>query len=134
MQESNDVPSPTQSGLDQADGTDVDASVAKERKSVGMAYLLCILFGPLDVHNSYLGRDGAGALELFLFCGGCVTIAAAAGWAIHKHADAVVVGIMLAGALPWGLLAVSLLIDVFKIPGAVKRHTAGLRQRLSEPG
>ena len=43
----------------------VETTIANERKSVGIAYLLWFFFGPFGGHNYYVGKPMLGAAQLF---------------------------------------------------------------------
>ena len=126
--------SPTPLRQESSDQLAVEARVANEKKSTGLAYLLFFLLGSIGVHNFYLGRGGLGALQLVCFGLGSVLVGvAAAQEQSGRSSDAV--GFLLAAVvawLVWVMWGVSLLVDLFVIPSAVQRHTAALREQVSK--
>lgn len=81
----------------------IEQRVTNDKPSTGVAYLLCIFLGAWGAHRLYLGEKGTGILMLIL-------------------------GITIVGLLVTGFWA---FIDLFLIPGIIRRKTDGLRQRLT---
>ena len=95
----------------------VETTIANQKKSVGIAYLLLLLFGGLGLHNFYLGKTGLGAAQL----GGVVL-----GWAANFAGAPIV-------ALPiFVIVGFSLLFDLCFIPARVNAHTERMRENLSQ--
>jgi|RhiMethySRZTD1v2_1073278.scaffolds.fasta_scaffold00069_51 TM2 domain-containing membrane protein YozV len=95
----------------------VETTIANEKKSVGIAYLLFFLFGGFGGHNFYLGRVGQAALQL---------IGTLVGWAANFSGQPLL-------ALPiFVIVGFSLLFDLCFIPARVNAHTEKLRERLSD--
>ena len=76
------------------------------RKSNGVAYLFCFLFGWFGVHRFYLGQNGTGAIMLVLW---------AAGWVTFFFA--------------WIPLGIWIFVDYFLIPGMVREFNMGLADK-----
>lgn len=91
----------------------IESRLTNDRKSTGVAYLLWFFLGYLGAHNFYIGRKLLGVLEVLL---------ALIGWGLV----AVTFGLSLA---PIGIL---LLIDLFTIPGGIRKDLEKKRQRLIE--
>ena len=90
----------------------IETRLINEGKSVLVAYLLFVFLGGLGAHNFYIGRTLLGIIELLLFLVGVVLISAA--------------GLGLLLFIP---LVVLLLIDLFIIPGGIRKR---LDQRRNE--
>ena len=78
------------------------------RKSTGVAYLLCIFLGGLGIHRFYLGRGGTGAAQLILWVLGWVTFFVA-----------------------WIPLGVWLIVDLFLIPSIAREENMRLADRFA---
>ncbi|MEY4951848.1 MAG: hypothetical protein RL299_272 [Pseudomonadota bacterium] len=78
------------------------------KKSQGVAYLLCIFFGGLGAHRFYLGSTGAGAGQLILWFLGWVTF-----------------------FIAWIPLGIWVLIDLFLIPGIAREYNMKLADRFA---
>lgn len=73
------------------------------RKSTGVAYLLCLLFGGFGAHRFYLGHNTTGAVQLVLWLCGWVTFFAA-----------------------WIPLGIWIFVDLFLIPGMARQFNMRL--------
>jgi len=97
----------------------IDNTVFAARKSGLVAYLLWFFVGGLGMHNFYLGRPRAGALQmigtLFVYC----TYVSDDPWPF--------VGMVI--AVPLGI---SLFLDMLKIPSHVVACSERLRERLRD--
>lgn len=97
----------------------IDDTVFAARKSGGVAYLLWTFVGGLGMHNFYLGRQKAGALQmagtLLTYC----TYVSPDPWPLVGVAIGVPLGI-------------SLLVDLFKMPSYVVTCSERLRARLQD--
>ena len=78
------------------------------RKSTGVAYLLCIFLGGLGIHRFYLGRSGSGAVQLILWFLGWVTL-----------------------FMAWVPLGIWVLIDLFLIPSIAREENMRLADKFS---
>ncbi|AMU88809.1 hypothetical protein ATM17_07100 [Sphingopyxis macrogoltabida] len=78
------------------------------RKSTGVAYLLCIFLGGLGIHRFYLGRSGSGAAQLVLWVLGWVTFFVA-----------------------WIPLGIWVIVDLFLIPSIAREENMKLVDRFS---
>ncbi len=81
----------------------IEQRVANERPSAGAAYLLDIFFGSLGLHRFYLGATGSAIAMLLLSIS--------------------FIGLVV--SIPWAF------IDLFLIPGIVRRRSDEIRQRLT---
>lgn len=97
----------------------IDDAVFAARKSGLIAYLLWGFLGGLGMHNFYLGRPRAGGLQmlgtLFIYC----TYVADDPWPL----------VGMAAGIP---LAISLFIDMIRIPTYVVAWSERLRARLTQ--
>ena len=78
------------------------------RKSTGVAYLLCIFFGSFGVHRFYLGHTGTGAVQLILWVAGWVTL-----------------------FLAWIPLGIWIFVDLFLIPGMARDQNMQLADKFA---
>ena len=78
------------------------------KKSQGVAYLLCIFLGGLGAHRFYLGSTGTGAVQLALWVLGWMT-----------------------GFIAWIPLVIWVLIDLFLIPGIARDYNMKLADRFA---
>jgi len=83
------------------------------RKSVGVAYLLWFFLGSLGIHRFYLKQTGTAVVQLLLAVAGWLTI-----W-------------IAIGLLPFGILGIWLLVDLFLIPGMAREHNLRLADHLT---
>jgi TM2 domain-containing membrane protein YozV len=78
------------------------------KKSVGASYVLCLLLGGLGAHRFYLGHTPTAAVQLVLGVAGFLT-----------------------GGLTWPPLWVWLLVDLFLIPGMVRKRNLEIADRFA---
>ncbi len=78
------------------------------RKSTGVAYLLCIFLGGVGAHRFYLGRTGSAVAQLALWLLGLVT-----------------------GFVLWIPLGIWILVDLFLIPGIAREQNMALADKFS---
>jgi hypothetical protein len=95
----------------------IETTIANERKSAGIAYLLWFFFGPFGRHNYYVGKRMLGAAQLFGYI---------IGLAMYFT------GVPILGLLFLFVLGVSLIIDLCFIPARINAQTERLRERLSD--
>lgn len=81
----------------------IEQRIANDKPSTGAAYILCIFFGAFGIHRLYLGERGSGIVMLIL-------------------------GITILGLLITGIWA---FIDLFLIPGMIRKRMEETRQRLT---
>ena len=93
----------------------IETRLANERKSVVAAYLLFLFLGGLGIHNFYLGRILLGVIELLLSLLGTILIFAA--------------GLGIVFLIP---LVILLFIDLFIIPGGIRKNLGMRRRELTE--
>lgn len=82
------------------------------KKSVLVAYLAWFFLGGLGVHRFYAGRGGSGGVQLGLFIGGWVLLAAGVGFVFLL------------------LLALWVFVDLFLVPGLVRDYNVRLARSL----
>ena len=78
------------------------------RKSNGVTYLLCLLFGGWGVHRFYLRRNGTGAAMLVLWVLGLPT-----------------------ALITWFPLGIWVFVDLFLIPGMVRDFNMELADKFA---
>ena len=78
------------------------------RKSAGVAYLLCVFLGGFGAHRFYLGRSGSAAAPLVLWLLGWVSF-----------------------FLLWIPLGIWLFVDLFLIPGIIREENMKLADRFA---
>lgn len=78
------------------------------RKSTGVAYLLCIFLGAVGAHRFYLGRSGSGIAQLALWLLGWVTF-----------------------FIAWIPLGIWVIVDLFLIPGIAREQNMALADKFS---
>ena len=93
----------------------VEQRLSNEKKSIGIVYLLWLLFGALGIHRFYLGktRSALGMLVLTILGGSTLAVSIGAFISI--------------GAFFLIALAVWLLVDAFLIPGMIKADAQAKR-------
>lgn len=95
----------------------IETTIANERKSVGIAYLLWFFFGPFGGHNYYVGKPMLGAAQLFGYF---------MAWAMFFSDVYILAGLL------YAVLGISLIIDLCFIPARINAQTERLRERLSD--
>ena len=95
----------------------IETTIANERKSVGIAYLLWFFFGPFGGHNYYVGKPMLGAMQLFGYI---------IGLAMFFSGVPILAGLLLVA------LGISLIVDLCFIPARINAQTERLRERLSD--
>ncbi|NGM46833.1 TM2 domain-containing protein [Rhodobacter sp. SGA-6-6] len=85
----------------------IEARLANERKSTGVAYLLWFFLGGLGAHRFYLGRPGTAVIQILLLLTGIFLLVPLVFWGI------------------W------LLVDLFLIPGMISGDLAARRAQLA---
>ena len=93
----------------------VETRLTNEAKSVLVAYILWIFLGGIGVHNFYIGRTKLGICEIALSFLGFIFIFAA--------------GLGIIFLIPLGVM---LFIDLFIIPGGIRKSLDKKRQELIE--
>jgi TM2 domain-containing membrane protein YozV len=78
------------------------------KKSQGVAYLLCIFLGGFGAHRFYLGSTGPAVIQLTLWLLGWITF-----------------------FVPWIPLVIWILIDLFLIPGLARDYNMKLADRFA---
>lgn len=95
----------------------VETTIANQKKSVGIAYLLWFFFGPFGGHNYYVGKPLLGAMQLFGYILGLAMLFSQVP--------------LLAGLLLFAV-GISLILDLCFIPARINAQTERLRERLSD--
>src|SRR5687768_5933128 len=95
----------------------VETTIANNKKSMGIAYLLLFVFGGLGIHNFYIGKYGLGAGQM---------LGVMMGWAAYFNLEP---GI----ALPiFAIVGISLLLDLCFIPARINAHTEKMRESMND--
>lgn len=101
-----------QRALDDRDLIIYNAELTRSKKSLALAYLLCIFLGATGAHKFYIGRSGSGTFYLIMFLLGICT-----AW-------------MVIGFLPLGIVWFCSFIDLFLLPSQVREAEDKLRAEL----
>lgn len=94
----------------------IEARVANEKRSTGLAYVLWLFLGLLGIHNYYLGKPLLATFQL-------LGVLATFGLVMAGN-----FGIALVVFFLWVL---SFIVDAFLIPSRVLRHTQKLRAAIA---
>jgi TM2 domain-containing membrane protein YozV len=108
-----------------------NAELDRKRKSTTVAYILYLLFGTVGVHKFYIGKPLAGFFYICLLMLGLSCMLG--GFAVAFDPAATVEDVntmMTAGFLPIGLLSFLMLLDLFTIPGQIRKKDDRVRNRL----
>lgn len=105
----------------------IEARLANETKSAGLAYLLWFFLGTLAVHCFYLGQTKIGLIRLVLGVLGWILALVGLGAAMEGHSGA---------SLAWGLIFLAiagiwLIVDLFRIPSYIRQQQATRREELA---
>lgn len=105
----------------------IEARLANETKSAGVAYLLWFFLGTLAVHCFYLGQTKIGLIRLVLGVLGWILALVGLGAAMEGHSGA---------SLAWGLIFLAiagiwLIVDLFRIPSYIRQQQATRREELA---
>jgi TM2 domain-containing membrane protein YozV len=95
----------------------VETTIANNKKSMGIAYLLLFVFGGLGIHNFYVGKTGLGAAQV---------LGVLLGWsAFFNGAPGIALPIFV-------MIGISLLFDLCFIPARVNAHTEKMRESMTD--
>ena len=105
----------------------IEARLANETKSAGVAYLLWFFLGTLAVHCFYLGQSKIGIIRLLLGCLGWILTFVGLSAAMAGESGA---------SLAWGLIflgvaGIWLIVDLFRIPSYIRQQQATRREELA---
>ena len=95
----------------------VETTIANQKKSVGIAYLLWFFFGVFGGHNYYVGKPMLGAAQRFGYI---------VAWAMYFSQ------VPLLGALLFFAVGISLILDLCFIPARIHAHTEKMRESMSD--
>lgn len=95
----------------------VETTIANQKKSVGIAYLLWFFFGGLGGHNFYVGKPMLGAAQLFGYI---------LGLAMYFTDSLIVAGLLFIA------LGISLILDLCFIPARINAHTERMRESMTD--
>jgi TM2 domain-containing membrane protein YozV len=99
----------------------VEQRVANEDKSTGLAYVLWFFTGLLGIHNFYIGRVVLGILEPGLILLGAILLGGGAGAKSGGTGAFAILCFLASGIL--------LFLDLFTVPGAIRKHRERLRKQ-----
>ncbi|MGB4688021.1 MAG: TM2 domain-containing protein [Acetomicrobium flavidum] len=107
----------------------LENEMQKQRKSLGLAYVLCIFLGGLGIHKFYLQETTQGILYLLLGIFSFVSMVAGEFSSLVSFGASgnrlFTVGLFCSIAL--GLL---ILIDLFTLPGQVRKTTESMENKI----
>ena len=95
----------------------VETTIANQKKSVGIAYLLWFFFGGFGAHNWYVGKPMLAGAQMFGYI-----IALAMYFS----------GNVIFGGLLFIALGISLILDLCFIPARINAHTERMRESMSD--
>jgi TM2 domain-containing membrane protein YozV len=95
----------------------VETTIANQKKSVGIAYLLWFFFGGFGAHNWYVGKPMLAGAQMFGYI-----IALAMYFS----------GNVIFGGLLFIPLGISLILDLCFIPARINAHTERMRESMSD--
>jgi TM2 domain-containing membrane protein YozV len=105
-----------------------NSELARKRKSIAIAYALYFFLGTIGGHKFYIGRPLAGFFYIVLLSLGFVFMFGGFASAFDTTATTDEVSAVFAvGLLPLGLLSIMMLIDLFTIPGLIKKQEDRVR-------
>ncbi len=116
----------------------IEAKLAKEKKSVLVAYLLWFFLWFTGAQNFYVGRKGLAWLELILLIislvscvyGGSAGIEAGESMEHDLSGLGAVLGSVTYSIIPFGILFILAIFDMFTLPFAIKSHLEKRRKEL----
>jgi TM2 domain-containing membrane protein YozV len=95
----------------------VETTIANNKKSMGIAYLLLLLFGGLGIHNFYVGKTGLGTAQV---------LGVLLGWsAFFSGAPGIALPIFV-------IIGITLLFDLCFIPARINAHTEKMRESMND--
>lgn len=105
----------------------IEARLANETKSAGVAYLLWFFLGTFAVHCFYLGQVKTGLLRLVL---------GVFGWLMFLYGSGATLSGEKTTTIIWGLIFLAiagiwLIIDLFRIPSYIRQQQASRREELA---
>lgn len=95
----------------------VETTIANQKKSAGIAYLLWFFFGGFGAHNWYVGKPMLAGAQMFGYI-----IALAMYFS----------GNVIFGGLLFIPLAITLILDLCFIPARINAHTERMRESMSD--
>ncbi|WP_018963333.1 TM2 domain-containing protein [Coprothermobacter platensis] len=106
----------------------LESEMQKRRKSVGLAYVLCIFLGGLGIHKFYLQETTQGILYLLLGVFGFISMIAGEFSSLVSF-GATGNGLFEAGLFCSIALGLLILIDLFTLPGQVRKATESIENK-----
>ena len=97
------------------------------KKSVGLAYVLLVLLGGLGAHRFYLKRTGS-AVVLLVLAGAAILWAFFSGFVAIGTEN--IVGALASAMLLPLVIALWLIVDLFRVPSMVRKHNNDLAARM----
>ncbi|MBD3887657.1 TM2 domain-containing protein [Phormidium tenue FACHB-886] len=108
-----------------------NSELDRKRKSTATAYILYFLLGTIGGHKFYMGKPLTGFFYIILLSLGFLFMLGGFASAFDTTAIAEDVSAVFAvGFLPLGLLSIMMLIDLFTIPGQIKKQEERVRNDL----
>jgi len=108
----------------------LENEMQKQRKSLGLAYVLCIFLGGLGIHKFYLQETTQGILYLLL---GIFSFRINGRWGVfHRLSPLVplVIDFSQLGSFCSIALGLLILIDLFTLPGQVRKTTESMENKI----
>ena len=108
-----------------------NSELDRKRKNTAIAYILYFFLGTIGGHKFYMGKPLAGFFYIVLLSLGFVFMLGGFASAFDTTATTDEVGSVLAvGFLPFGLLSIMMLVDLFTIPGQIRKQEDRVRNDL----
>lgn len=108
-----------------------NSELDRKRKSTATAYILYFFLGTIGRHKFYIGKPVMGLIYIVLLSVGFLLMLGGVASAFEPSATADDVSAVLGvGFLPLGLLGIMMLIDLFTIPGQIKKQEDRVRNDL----
>jgi len=112
------------SKLDQHQLSILASEMEKNKKSTGLAYVLCFFLGTLGIHKFYIGKIGMGVTYLILGLVGWISLIVGVASSAITDVDVAAAGMaggLVFSTIVFAVIGIFLLIDLFTIPGQIRK-------------
>lgn len=110
----------------------LEGELSRNKKNVGIAYLLWLFVGSLGVHKFYIGKTGWGIAYLFMTVLGYFTGGFGVILSLKNGINGVTtaLGVTVFGLAVLSLLGIFLAVDLFTIPRQIRKQEEKLKEKL----